>query len=374
MKFDALVLGILAAVSIPVLGQEAIRVGDEVKFSCTRVSSGECGGRVEAINGNTVRVKWGNMRDQFTMVSRDQIRVPPKPDSPQTVAFQEAFRNEALNKYIRDLQMLAPFYDEQFNSAGGHTTMAAWQEMTTRLGELDALCKGKYAGITNTGTAWLLRPGHIDYRYADWCKIADKRIEYGQKARVATAKYMIFVPGADDLKKAFEDSKNFVRGDTQMLLYDPAKWKLENAAKIKPQFASYGVEMPADFFNVLDAKAAEFRAIVDRTAPAKTFVRPGNRDSAVEAVVKRQFAKQYPGIQILDIGGDYPKWEKREGADLIRSDTDVKIYKLTVNYYKRGYALVKIPNRPYCQKRSWIVRQAGMAADVASGGEFMKCQ
>ena len=243
------------AFCVNAIAQETLRVGDEVEFSCTRVSSGACGGRVEAVNGNSVKVKWGNMRDQFTMVSRDQIRVPPKPDSPQTVAFQEAFRAAALNKYIRDLQMLAPFYDEQFNSAGGHTTMAAWQEMTTRLGELDALCKGKFAGITNTGTAWLLRQGQIDYRYADWCKIADKRIEYGQKARVATAKYMIFVPGADDLKKAFEDSKNFVLDDTQMLLYDPAKWKLENAAKIKPRFASYGVEMPADFFNVLDAKA-----------------------------------------------------------------------------------------------------------------------
>ncbi|MEQ1922601.1 MAG: hypothetical protein ABL952_08835 [Pyrinomonadaceae bacterium] len=74
------------------------------------------------------------------------------------------------------------------------------------------------------------------------------------------------------------------------------------------------------------------------------------------------------------IGGDYPKWERREGADLIRSDTDVKIYKLTVNYYKRGYVLAKIPSRPYCRSRSWIVRQRGMAVDLGEGGEFIKCQ
>lgn len=368
----------ILSLTVAIAGQDAIRVGDEVQFSCTRMTSGWCTGRVEAVSGNTVRVKWGNMRDQFTVVSRDQIRVPTKPDNAEATAFKEAFAMEIDTHQRNALRIFAHYYaPDEFSSAGGTpTTPAGWQELMERLAGVNALCKGKYQGMTNRtpSVAWPgPRKGDLDARYGEWCKIADQRLALESRVRADAAKYMIGLSAVGDINKAIEDRLNHMGDETQTVLYEPEKWKAKRSVELQKSFAEYGTPMPADFFDELDAKASELRAIVDRTAPAKTFVRPGNRDAAVEAVVKRQIAKNYPGTQILDIGGDYPKWERREGADLIRSDTDVKIYKLTVNYYKRGYALVKMPNRPYCQKRSWIARQAGMAVNVSRGGEFMKC-
>lgn len=374
---NLVIAGILIFTAVPALLAQAISVGEQVEFSCTRVTSGWCSGRVEAINGGTIKVKWGNMRDQFTMVSRDQVRAVPKPPGPEQVAMWEGFRTEVLSKSKAGmyLRIYAHYYQpDEFSYAGGNPTSAdGWQQMTATLGEIDALCKGKYRGITNFQQG--VKPNDISARYADWCRIADQRLALEPKIRAGAAKHMLS-PSSDilDINKAIEHSRNLMWDKTQMVLYEPEKWKAKTAADLKQAFADYGTAMPADFFDEIDKKTAELRAVIDKTAPTKSFDQPAHRDAAVERVVKSRIAAKYPGTQIVSIGGSYRSWEKREGADLIRSDTDVKVYRLTVNYYKRGYALVKMPNRPYCQMRSWIVRQRGMAVDLGEAGEFMKCQ
>ncbi len=357
--------------------QQAFRKGDEVEYKCSR-SAGWCGGKVDAVDGNMVRVRWGNMRNQADTVRNtpEFIRTTPKPDSPQVVAFQEAFRSEALNKYIRDLQMLAPFYDEQFNSSGGHTTMPAWNEMTARLGELNALCVGKYAGIGNTGTAWLLLKGKIDYRYADWCNIAARREELGKKARTWAASYMASSPGADGLRRALEYQDNPVGDDTQLLMYEPQKWIAQQTLAVKPHFASYGVEMPADFFNAALQKAQQLKAVIDQGAPGRSFKQPSHKDPAVEAFIKGKFIAEYPGAQILRSGNSYPTWAKRESLSLVGSGTGYKLYKVEYNFYKRGWVLMKMLNRPYCQAREWVVGRGArglVAVSTGSEGTFMQC-
>lgn len=364
---------------IGVFAQSSIQVGDTVEYRCNCFGKEWISAKVEGVDGNTVRVRYGNMRNQVATVNVNsgEVRTIPKPDSPQTVAFQEAFRGEALNRYISDLQMLAPYYDEQFNSAGGHNTMAAWQEMTTRLGELDVLCNGKYAGVTNTGTAWLMRGGEIDYRYADWCKIAANRVELVKLARTATAARMSSVPGADDLKRALEYEDNRVVDDIQLLMYEPDKWKAQNSAKMKPHFATYGVEMPANFFDDMLKKAAELKAKIDAGAPLREFETSATRDAAVENFIKGKFITEYPGSQILKSRVDYPNWVKRESLSLVGSGTGYKLYKVEYNFYKRGWVLIKMPNRPYCQAREWIVGRGAkglVAVSTSSQGTFMKCQ
>jgi hypothetical protein len=376
MKIFRMMVVLIAAVTAA--GQDALRIGEQVEYSCSRVSNGWCGGKVEAVNGSSVRIRWGNMRDQATVVNRDQVRVPPKPDSPETTAFKEAFAAEVGTQQRNALRIFAHYYSDEFSYAGGTpTTPAGWQELMARMAEVDALCKGKYRGMSNRtpSVAWTgPKKGDLDARYGEWCKIADQRLVLEPQVRAGAAKYMIGLTQIIDINKAIEHSRNLTWDETQMILYEPEKWKAKTAAELKPSFANYGTAMPADFFNEIDAKAAELRSIIDRTAPTKIFDRPSHRDVAVEKVVLGKFAAKFPGSHVVSIGGSYPSWEKREGADLIRSDTDAKVYRLTVNYYKRGYALVKIPNRPYCQARSWIVRQRGMAVDLGEGGEFMKCQ
>lgn len=47
------------------------------------------------------------------------------------------------------------------------------------------------------------------------------------------------------------------------------------------------------------------------------------------------------------------------------------------NKYKRGWALLEIPDRPYCQAREWIVKRVSngpIQLDALGGdGTFMKC-
>ena len=369
--------------SVLAIAQQTFHVGEDVEYKCSR-STGWCAGKVEAIDGNMIRVRWGNVRSQFDTVknSPEFIRPVPKPDSPQIVAFQEAFRAEALNKYIRDLDMLAHYYDEQFLQGGGHDKLADWQAMNQRLGELDALCRGKYAGVTNiglVGTGSLLLPGRIDYRYADWCKIAANRDALGLKARQATAIHMGSLPGADDLKKSLEYQDNRAGDNVQMLMYEPEKWKAENSAKLKPYFANYGVEMPQNFLDEVLTKAAELKSKIDQGAPGRSFEMSAAaaRDAAVENFIKGKWAAEYPGSQVLKTSHSYPTWVKRESLSLVGSGPGYKLYKVEYNFYKRGWVLMKMPNRPYCQAREWIVGRGAkglVAVSTSSQGTFMKCQ
>ena len=362
-----------------VVAQDPIRVGDTIEYRCNCFGKEWVSAGVEAVQGNMIRIRWGNTRDQSRTIeaTSNMIRIPPKPDSPKTVAYQEAFRAEALDKYIRDLRVIAAAYDnDQYPSGGAPTTAAGWQELTTRLGELDRLCKTKYPGVTNTGTAWLLHQGNLDYKYADWCKMAARRDDLGQATRVATAAHMATVPGADDLKRALEYEDNRVVDDIQLLMYEPDKWKAQNSAKMKPHFATYGVEMPANFFDDMLVKAAELKAKIDQGTTGRSFKTSATRDAAVESFIKGKFVAEYSGSQVLSSRVDYPNWVKRESLSLVGSGTGYKLYKVEYNFYKRGWVLMKMPNRPYCQAREWIVGRGAkglVAVSTSSQGTFMKC-
>lgn len=374
----------LTLFSLTCLAQEQVSVGETVEFHCTRVSSGWCSGKVEAINGSTIKVKWGNMRDQFTMVSRDQIRVPPKPDSPQTTAFKEAFAAELGTHDRNALRIFAHYYyPDEFSYAGGTpTTPAGWQELMGRMSAIDALCKGKYLGMTNRSpsAAWPgPRKGDLDARFGEWCKIADQRSNLEQRVRTDAAIKMASIPGADDLKRSLEYKDNPVSDDIQMLMYEPEKWKAEHSAKLKPHFANYGVELPPNFLDEILGKAAELKTKIDQGAPLREFKMSAAaaRDAAVESFIRAKWVVEYPGAQILKTSHSYPQWAKRESLSLVGSGTGYKLYKVDYNFYKRGWVLMKMPNRPYCQAREWIVGRGAkglVAVSTSSQGTFMKCQ
>lgn len=361
--------------------QSTVSVGEQVEFSCTRVTSGWCSGRVEAVNGSAVKIRWGNMRDQFSIVSRDQVRTQPKPDSPETTAFKEAFAAEVGTHQRNALRIFAHYYSDEFSYAGGTpTTPAGWQELMARMAEVDALCKGKYRGVENRtpSIAWPgPRKGDLDARYGEWCKIADQRLALEPRVRADAASYMASVPGADDLKRALEYPDNRVVDDIQLLMYEPERWKAQSGAKLKPHFASYGVEMPPKFLDDVMEKAAELKTKIDQGAPLREFEKSATRDAAVESFIKGKFVAEYPGSQILGSRVDYPSWVKRESLSLVGSGTGYKLYKVEYNFYKRGWVLMKMPNRPFCQAREWIVGRGAkglVAVSTSSQGTFMKCQ
>lgn len=399
VKLRFVVLTILL-LSISAFAQGTFRVGDTVEYRCNCFGKEWVRAKVEAVEGNTVRVRWGNVRNQVATVinAPDTVRaVGSAQNTPKTnqsnnkgvfvdnsiadaakLASEDkvrwAFRDETANKYLRTVGQFAPSYDERYISGGSPNTPAEWQKAMSDLAELDALCKSKYPGITDS--LIYLREGIIDYRYAQWCDIAAKRSVLEPRARSRAAAHMASVPGADDLKRALEYDDNRVVDDIQLLMYEPDKWKVKSSVEMKAQFARYGAEMPANFLDDIVAKAAELKAKIEQGAPGRSFRTSANRDAAVENFIKGKFRTEYPGSQILSSRVDYPNWVKRESLSLAGSGTGYKLYKVEYNFYKRGWVLMKMPNRPFCQAREWIVGRGAkglVAVSTSSQGTFMKC-
>lgn len=99
------------------LAQGTYRVGDQVECHCRGPQW--MTGKVEAISGGEVKIRWGNMRDQFYIVPAGRVRAIDRGDSPQTVAFQDAFRAAAHDKYFRAVQMFSSFYNDEFPNYRG---------------------------------------------------------------------------------------------------------------------------------------------------------------------------------------------------------------------------------------------------------------
>lgn len=357
--------------------QGTYRVGDQVECQCRGPQW--MTGKVEAISGGQVKIRWGNMRDQFYIVPADRVRAIDRGDSPQTIAFQDAFRAAALDKYFRAVQMFSSFYNDEFpNYRGTPTTPAGWQEVMTKLAELDQLCKGQFAGVTNTRIHWLLKKGDVDYRYADWCQIAARREQLAPLVRASAATHMMTIPGESDLRRAFEnsDGEGWINDDTQLLMYEPAKFKQKHLPEVKKHFATYGVDVPADLFDAVEKKAAELKTLIEQTAPTRTFEQPKFKDVAVEAFIKGKLAAEHPGVQIIKSGTGYPNWSKSDSLSYLGSSTSTRYYKVVSEFHKRGRMLVKLPNRPFCQQREWVVERASgkLYSHPTRGGVFMKCQ
>ena len=378
--FMSVVLIVMAVVVLN--AQDSLKAGDTAEYRCNRDSSGWCRGRVEPISGGSINIRWGNMRDQVSMVSSGDVRVPPKPDTPAATAFKDAFAAEGGTFQRIALRIFAHYYaPNEFSWAGGTpTTPAGWQELMSHMASVDALCKGKYRGMTNRSpsAAWPgPRKGDLDARFGEWCTIADKRLAYEPRVRADAASSMAIRPGEDDLKRSLEYQDNRALDDTQWLMYEPEKWKVQQSGKLEAHFATYGVVMPPTFFDKMIEKSAELKAKIEQGAPGRSFETSATKDAAVETFIKGKFIAEYPGSQILKASHSYPNWAKREGLSLVGSGTGYKLYKVEYNFYKRGWVLMKMPNRPFCQAREWVVGRGAkglVAVSTSSQGTFMSCQ
>ncbi len=362
---------------ISTFAQQTFRVGDQVE---AQRGSQWVRGRVESIEGNRMKVRFGSGKYDFQIYPYPTISVRA-PGTAEREANADKlrweFRAEALDKYYGTVGQFAPFYDSNFISGGLPNNPAEWQQAMSNLAALDKLCKSKYPNITNSGS--YLREGIADYRYAVWCEIAAGRVELEKKARIAAAKNQVTLTQTEDnLKFAFNHQKNRVPDETQLLMYDRTKWKAAQTEKFKPRFVEFGIEMPDDFFAVVEQKADELKRLIEQTAPNRSWEQPPFRDAVVENFIKGKIAADadYKGVQILKIGLDYKTWVARRGLSYVGSDSNFRYYKVEYNYYKRGWALIKLPNRPFCQATEWIVGRGAKGLVVVSlggSGIFMKC-
>jgi hypothetical protein len=369
----------ICALPALILAQETLRVGATVDYRCNCFGQEWIRAKIESVNGNSVTVRYGNMPNQVATlpVTSGDVRTLPDPVKLAKEAdLRNAFLNEA-GKYLQTVQFFAPAYDDNHISGGSPTTAAGWQKAVAELAELDGLCKGKYAGVTND-QVYYLRDGIVQNRYAVWCQIAADRKRIEPLARAAAAKHMITLTKTEDnLKFAFEHQKNRVPDETQQLIYDREKWRAEQVPKYRPQFTDYGVDIPVDFFVGVEKRADELKKLIEETAPNRRWEPPPFADPAVESFIKAKYAAEYPGVKVFKSGLDYKTWVERKGLSYLGSDSSYRYYKVEYNHYKRGWVLMKRSGQPFCQASEWIVGRSAKGMVVVSlggSGIFMKCQ
>ena len=368
----------LAVFSISAQAQQVFRVGDVIEL---QDGSRWIPGVIESVDNNIAKVRIGKGKYDYINVQlpTTRFRVPGSAArEARDNALRDAFRNET-SKYFQAVKQFAPFYDDKYISGGAPNGAAEWQKAMSDLGELDSLCKSKYQGITDDPPHYL-REGIVDNRFSVWCQIAARRNELEKPARTWLAKNQVTLTVTkDNLNFAFNHQKNRVPDETHLLMYDRAKWKQEQAAKLKPRFAEFGVEMPPDFFAEVEKRADDLKQLIEKTAPNRSWEAPPFHDPAVEAFIKARYAADpdYRGVKILKAGLDYKTWVERKGLSYLGSDSTYRYYKVEYNYYKRGWILMQLPNRPFCQASEWIVGRGARGMVVVSlggSGIFMRCQ
>lgn len=166
---------------------------------------------------------------------------------------------------------------------------------------------------------------------------------------------------------------------TQQRLYETAKWVEVANQNWAKRLAEIGEAMPANAWDRIFAKSDELKAIIDKHGTTNTFEAPPFKDGAAEAVAKAAWAKEIKGVKIRKIGTSYNAWNVFDEKTWVKRDSNYDYYRINKgkNKYKRGWALLEIPGRPYCQAREWIVKRVSngpIQLDALGGdGTFMKC-
>lgn len=363
---------------------QEVTVGDTVQYQCNCLGAEWVRGKVERVGSGNIRVRYGNLDNQVVTlpVNSPKLKIGEASRNPlETIPMnpmQRAFQDEARGRFQRPVQSFAHYYDSRYFPGGsGIPDSAEWREQNAQLAELDSLCRTRYQGLTDWKTPGYLRDGFVDYRFGLWCEVAANRVAVEKKARIEVTKSLVNLGYTDgNLDYGFNQPDNPVPWETQQVIWDRAKWRAEKIASLRPRYAGYKVDVPADATAKAEARADELKAIVLRDAPGRSYKQPQWRDAAVEAFVRGQLAKEYPGVQVVKIGLDYKTWVVRKNLDYVASDDTFRYYKVSYNSYKRGTALLKIPGRPLCQMNEWVVGRGskGMVnAGIGGGGVFMRC-
>ncbi|MCD9184840.1 MAG: hypothetical protein LUM44_00285 [Pyrinomonadaceae bacterium] len=371
---------VLAVSSLTVLAQDSYRVGEKVEFECNCFGPTQWvkGTIEEDQGGNTYRVRFGNGRyDYQNGVGTTRIR---KPGQTAKIANQNALRYQFLDEaapYRESVFSLMMVHDENLRVGNNKYTPPVraedWKKTMSDLAALDNLCKTKYAGMTNDpNSVWKDDLGHLP---ATWCEIAARRAEYEQGARGLALSFQIGPTKQMYLSKMNEilnDSEPVLSDDYQLLVFEPAKWRVDFTNKSQTAQKGTGAKLPESFFRELEAKAAEVKEFIDQDAPGRTFKMPPYKDATVENFVRGRYATGLKGVQIIKMGMDYTTW---------------KIWKnslgIPTHQTKRGRALVKVPNRPFCQEQEFVVEKVytgggrygtmKLQGNVGGAGMFMSC-
>ena len=301
-------------------------------------------------------------------------------DEQAQLLVRQQFEKEA-RPFWKTISSLASTYNPKFNEAASITaSAAAYEKMRVDLESLDAICQ-KYPNLTNRSDA---DEASIGDNPADWCKMAGERdtLLESLKGRVAGRRgNQNSTRWINKINEAMRQPNGRVKDELQTLLYDRPAWEQKEMGAFKKR---YGVSGTPPEFVPLFKKAEEFKVQIARDAQNRSWSQPPYSDAAHEAMVKRSYVEQFPGIKVYKIGMTFTAWKSMDDTSLIDIGSDYKLYKTTFGAYryKLGLALVKLPNQPLCQIRDFQVQQNKAGADYSAAkvslpigysGIFVKC-
>lgn len=371
MKHALVSLLLLIVMVTSVLAQETFRVGDMVEIPGGRQ------GRIEAINGNSAKVRTGPGKYDFMNDLLANLKSPKAAGLEREQDKQrKEFRVEA-DKFFWMVRLFEQFYNPQFAEVKGGIDAAVIKKATVQFAELDALCISKYPGITND-------PNYLDrlmFRSGDWCGMAAKRNEMLQSVTSGTQSAVgaRFIEGwKRSIDKSSHqrgvDSGDPVWDDVQVMLFDREKWKAKDLPNLQRLYAENGGTVPTDIFDAVKAELDTLRQKVESDSQTTSWTVPPYKDEAVEALVKRSYAAKpkFRGIVFVKSGMDYTTWK------LFKNDLGIPTSQI-----KKGWILVKIPNQQgMCQAREFAVEKeylgggrfsAVQMAGFSEAGTYMKC-
>ena len=368
--------------------KETFRVGDIV---VSPLSPKGVEGRIESINGNSAQVRYGPGKYNYVNDLLENLMSPKTAalgrDREQQELTQKPIRaqfEDEAKPYAILVRTLAHAYDPKFRQeAGGISDKpATYEKWMKDLESLNTICQ-KYPNLTNQLRA---DAENISQHLADWCKMADQRTAVVNRMKMTVGGIQAGnVTGGWKLKldSALRNRSGRVNDDLQILLYERAAWEQKQLRTAMKKFTDVGEPMPPSFLAPLNEKVDELKAKIDAEAPSRSWEQPPYSDAALEAMVKRAYPGQFPGVKVLKTGMTYTTWKAFDDTSLVGQVGDYKVYTIEKdkNRYKNGEALVKLPNRPFCQIRDFSIQQTRTGASysaakiftLGTSGIFVKC-
>ena len=368
----------------PVLSgpSEVFHVGDKVVNASGQQLT------IDSIEGDTATVRYGvgnynvYKAKLSELMSAKSAATKTASENEQKIA-RAGFEDEA-KPFMILVRTVARGLDPKYSmSVPFNSEAATYAKWLKDLEALSLVCK-KYPNLTS-------RPGadlaNIGQNPADWCRIADQRTAVVKRMQVIVAEQRVDSEldlWTHKIDEALRNRDGYVKDEIQRLLYDRAAWEAKELTTARKIYADAGAVIPADAYAKLDEKVAELKAKIDRDAPTRSWTQPQYSDPASEAMAKRAYPSQFPGIKVYKTGMTYTTWKAMDDTSLAGSGTGYKIYKTTIGAYryKLGLALVKLPNQPFCQIRDFQVQQDKAGGDYSAPrlnlplgytGIFVKC-
>ena len=227
-------------------------------------------------------------------ISRRPATTPSTTQPNNSGGDQEAMRRNFINefgKYRESVYALMQVHDPRLQvgntSYGPPTDKSQWVKVMAELAEIDAACKSKYAGMTDTPRQ--IEIGELNRLPATWCTIAANRFEYEKKGKiseVARSARNVTDQITRFLRNVENEPEERIGLEAQLMFWETDKWKASIFTKLKPMFAEFDMEVPDDFLNEYINSGYALRDKRIKTGESRSFQMPPYKDTAIENRVR----------------------------------------------------------------------------------------